>query len=135
MKKDELEKIFITRKKMSQKELKKLRLELMSKDPHCYYCGGEIKEYILEIGDRAPQDMATLDHLHDRFDPKRYQNNDEPVVLCCFRCNNIKSNKVRRDLPKSYWRARAQLGLKRPKDMPRTLYYLELNKKYLKEWS
>jgi|GEM_PF-3064596 len=73
---------------------------LFKKDPHCYYCHVELKWYPeirnfkMKRNSPIPRDMATLEHLYDRFDIRRYDDypNNEDKVLACWLCNNKRSN-------------------------------------------
>lgn len=72
---------------------------LFQKDPHCFYCHKEvqwypeIRNFDIPRGLLIPDDMATLEHLYDRFDARRYEDylNDEDKVLACWKCNNDRS--------------------------------------------
>lgn len=84
-----------------------VRKRLFKKDPHCYYCGIETKEYSdiahrdLRQGEKYPDDMATLEHLYDRYTYKRYIEVGAKV-LACYKCNVKRANQRNRSFPKSF---------------------------------
>lgn len=122
----------VQEKKMTTTKLRKI---LFAKDPKCYYCGIETKAY-QEICDRDlrkrekyPPDLATVEHLYDRFDPRRYMvyENFENKVLACYRCNQKKAKESLSQMPKEYLEARALLFQKRRKNKDKTPRPLLLN--------
>lgn len=99
-----------------------LRSELMARDPHCYYCKRECREYpelqnsLLKKGTTYPPDMATIEHLYDRLEPeKRYQiyPNNEDKVLACLECNHARAKKRLRALGRKEQTRRTLLGQER----------------------
>ena len=74
---------------------RKVRQFLFKKDPHCIYCGIETKEYeewyvSQQKGFKIPDDLATLEHLYDKLDPKKryeiYPDHSDKAIAC-HRCN------------------------------------------------
>ena len=62
---------------------------LMKKSPHCAYCGVNVI-YFKNQGGILPDNFATLDHYFSKnsggyFDEQNF------VVLCCYRCNQEKN--------------------------------------------
>lgn len=109
---------------------KELTLLLINQDNHCHYCGTEVYLYpeirsrLLNKGEIYPSNMATIEHLYDRYDPRRYQmyENNEDKVLCCYKCNHNRGIK-RVDELKDLHTERSLLGQKREKGVPRNLYF------------
>lgn len=68
------------------------RIEFWNKNPHCYWCGCLT---ILECktGGRFDYRSATIDHLFDRYDTRRYLpcKGEQRYVLSCWKCNNDRS--------------------------------------------
>lgn len=64
------------------------RERLWNKDPRCFWCGVVTKP-TNKHGGKQENDMATLDHVYSRLDPKRKQNLNLEVktVLSCYLCN------------------------------------------------
>ena len=67
------------------------KLELLAKDPHCHWCGKEVKDYGDLTGKQYPHDLATLDHLVSRFFRKK--GDVVKKVLACWKCNEERSLK------------------------------------------
>jgi hypothetical protein len=53
----------------------------------CYWCDRPCREVTKS---RLPDDAATLDHLFDRFDPRRHMppQGQKRYVMACHRCNH-----------------------------------------------
>ncbi len=69
------------------------KLRLFKRDPHCYYCGVEVREIVVPRGKKIPDDMATVEHLYSKLDYRRHDPNDgkeERTVLACYKCNSEK---------------------------------------------
>lgn len=114
---------------------------LMNENPHCYYCRIECKYYPefrtgnLKRGQSYPHDMATLEHLFDRYDPiKRYRvyENDEDKVLACYKCNYSRSQQRTDSMPKEYLERRKELLAARKKGQIRPIILKELEEFNLK---
>jgi len=56
----------------------------------CYWCGVQcvMPESGVDYKGNEPENMATLDHLLDRFDIRRKL--DESYVLACHKCNKTR---------------------------------------------
>lgn len=110
--------------------LRALRLGMIARDPHCFWCGCFVREYNLPAikkGTFYPDNMATVEHLFDRFEPeKRYKvyPNHEDKVLACFKCNSARGKLKVKSLPKDYLdmrqrkaEERKELGLNTPRPL------------------
>jgi hypothetical protein len=65
------------------------RERLHARDPHCYWCGRLTRV----IAPCTSPDLATLEHLRSRFNPRRVNMDGTPashgiIVLACYQCNN-----------------------------------------------
>ena len=85
----------------------KRREKLFKENPHCYYCN------VLTIFDRPtkhnkgrgwqPDNLATIEHLYSRFDPRRKipnTNNERRHVLACYKCNHERGKAEVNALPR-----------------------------------
>ncbi len=83
------------------KSLKEIRERLWYKNPHCVYCGvltvlpsspllHRSKTGVLH---KIPPNLATIDHLRSRLDPKRriHKKKEKRYVLACATCNNLRA--------------------------------------------
>lgn len=97
------------------------REKLMAIDPHCHWCGIEVKDYNIKQMQRhgPPNDMATLDHIYTKLEwEKRMEaakaGDQNRHVLACNRCNQKRNKK---DFEKiggtDSWKIRTKLGLER----------------------
>jgi hypothetical protein len=68
-----------------------LKLKLLAIDPHCHWCGKEVKDYATprRIGEPYRKDEATIDHLISRFHRKKGETVGK--VLACGPCNTRRS--------------------------------------------
>lgn len=57
-------------RRLTQRQVKLL---FMEKDPHCFWCRIEVREYILRRGQHSPHDLATVDHLFDRLEHQKLE--------------------------------------------------------------
>lgn len=83
----------------------------MAKDPHCHWCEREVVLYYVKEWGRngypkQPDDMATLDHIYDRFDTEKREESwrkKDPNrhVLACYRCNHDRNEKKMKFLAKN----------------------------------
>src|SRR3954468_1877679 len=69
------------------------RAKLMAKDPHCTWCGREVVYFPIQPGQTIPGNFATIDHLYDRYNPKRKEIGnggfrEYTLVLACSDCNH-----------------------------------------------
>lgn len=82
----------------SCRSYRKMKLELMENDPHCYYCKIEVVDYgQIPPRERQPEDMATVDHLVSKFYRKSGQ--VVPKVLACQACNNKRAKEEQKIFP------------------------------------
>jgi hypothetical protein len=92
-----------------------LRKRLFAQHPFCYYCGIKVRECSpqqdVSKGFHPPDDMATIEHLYDRFDKRRYVpkyfQNGVGRVLCCYKCNGEAAKRHHQQLPKAFIERRA----------------------------
>lgn len=82
--------------------LPRRRRNLLAADPHCHWCGHEVREYTIQFrkGDVIPGDMATVDHLIQKSEGK--PRTPGATVLACHPCNQWRSReniRVRELLP------------------------------------
>lgn len=87
--------------------------KLWAEDPHCRLCGRRtvlvddlarlhrVKLHLAcEIPREAQEQMATLDHLVNRFEPARQVKEGKVRTrLVCRKCNNERGNRDYRSLP------------------------------------
>ncbi len=75
---------------------KKRKLVLFNRDPYCHWCHRLTKLVYQQPNEPADPLMATVDHLFDRFDIRRWLANntgETRTVLACFKCNNSRASK------------------------------------------
>ena len=84
--------------KQGFQKLRRIRVRLWNESPKCFYCHRITTlptdipnlEVLQEIGE-TPDFMATVEHLHTRYDPERFEEGgDEKCVLACYKCNHEK---------------------------------------------
>ena len=89
-------------------KLRKIRVRLWEENPKCYYCERitTLPTDILDlkmlqnIGE-TPDYMATVEHLHTKYDPERFEEGgDEKCVLACYKCNHDKEAERTKMVPK-----------------------------------
>lgn len=72
---------------------RKKRLSLaIAQGGRCWWCKRPVREikWVGRKGERVPTDMATLDHVIDKFDPRRLAplaDGEKRHVLACWGCN------------------------------------------------
>lgn len=50
-----------------------------------------------------PHDLATIEHLYDRYDIRRYTIlTQDAKVLACYKCNQKQANKRNKEMSKNY---------------------------------
>lgn len=85
---------------MRAERLLRMRLRLFNADPHCFWCGIEVKIGKEFQGSPA---FATVDHLYSRWHPQRKSRhvNGEGVlhVLACQGCNQERAGAESQRLP------------------------------------
>lgn len=83
---------------------KRRRDRLFEKYKTCFWCSCKlVKPENCKHDEKTPSDMATLDHLRYKRNPKRQQPNltGKPrTVIACFECNNNRASKAEKKLPK-----------------------------------
>lgn len=99
---------------------KSKREQLMKEDPHCFWCGIEVTNEWPEGRIKPPANLATLDHVYDKWMPKEREEawkngDDKRRVLACYRCNQRRNNDRMKEIPKSAVRIRTALGQERKK--------------------
>ncbi len=87
---------------------------------HCFWCREPMSLQRQDHPNPQPGDMATIDHLYERFDPRRWaprlpgEIDQDRLVCACSRCNNrrqaanwAKLSENQRDtyakLPRDFW--------------------------------
>ena len=99
---------------------KQLRADMMKKDPLCHWCHIPLddspqahKGHWLK-GERPPDNAATIEHLFDKFDIRRYKyHKNEFKVLACYKCNTTRGNLHCRSIPKEEMNKRKTVLLDR----------------------
>ena len=67
----------------------------------CHWCKRLTKLlHIAEIKGKAPDDLATIDHLISRYNPERWVKRDLTKVLACYECNAKRASEETKSLPK-----------------------------------
>ena len=74
-----------------QSKKSKQRQRLFEISPLCHYCQGEMRYMDKVPMDNPPTNVATVEHLFDRFDSRRVDGQASPVVLACWQCNHDRS--------------------------------------------
>lgn len=94
---------------MSNEKLKRRRAKLHARDPQCHWC--RTPTVLIEGHVRhKPANMATIDHLDDRFSPLRgTMGGQERTVLACDACNNRRGQERQRAVV-DVQRAKSMLG-------------------------
>ena len=64
--------------------------ELMAKSNRCSYCGCVLVRVKGPTPRNPPANMATVDHIYERVDPRRYLPGGGATVLACRACNATK---------------------------------------------
>lgn len=81
---------------------KKRKFNLFKADPHCYWCGIEVKIYNVQRHQKHPDDEATVDHLVSRYYPEKRKNpekNERRLVLSCRKCNMDRAEEEKKKIP------------------------------------
>jgi len=91
---------------MTQEKKRKRLRKLWEENPNCHWCGEPtfLIEYPpvdnFKIGPQHPK-MATIDHLHSRYDSERGKHKGEiQTVLACHACNDKRNEKEQAAVPK-----------------------------------
>lgn len=98
---------------------RKLKEKLWHSNPNCHWCGKPTRLlHIPEIKGRAPEDLATIDHLISRYYPERWVRRDLTKVLACYKCNTERATKETKSLPKAELVRRGQGFSLNPRGKP-----------------
>lgn len=88
--------IFIEEKNRCVINIPYIRKKLWKHEPHCKYCG-QLTRLPENLGFKKgkkvkyPDDMATLDHVYSRLNPKREEGYNKYIFnLSCNLCNNYR---------------------------------------------
>lgn len=92
----------------------------MKENPHCHWCGKEVRYYVIPIYEKTPHDFATIDHIYTKLEfDKRLAaakaNDPNRHVLACASCNSSRNHDQVRSYNKNAWRIRQELGKQRAK--------------------
>jgi len=64
-------------------------------------------------GGKLTKDQATIDHVYDRFDPRRVGGGSQPKVAACHGCNDRRGRERTQTVPKELqqipWHKRRQI--------------------------
>lgn len=77
----------------------------------CYWCNCKMILLPVDLGRLRPLNLATIDHLRDRFHPLRREpsrNCEERTVLACWRCNNERGSAAQAAQPIEELRRRSR---------------------------
>lgn len=72
------------------------RQRLLEADPHCYWCGREVVEWVFESGVAPPLNQATIDHVNSRVRGPRPKIGR--WVLACRECNEGRAREEEAEL-------------------------------------
>jgi hypothetical protein len=79
----------------------------------CHWCPTIMRWGKRPDGGKLNRDQATIDHLNDRYDPKRATGEAQPKVAACQYCNQKRARdrgrSVSKELQKMPWRERRQI--------------------------
>lgn len=112
-----------------------LRLELFNKNTKCYYCGcqtslnEEQTMRTLRKKEKLKANTATIEHLYDRFDIRRYDVSipfEERFVLACYGCNQKKQREQYLLIREEERKYLSVSGRERPRGLPRGLMYVDI---------
>lgn len=74
----------------------------------CFWCHCTMDFGVHRLGRYMPPNLATIDHLDDRFSPERGRHaGEQRTVLACWKCNNDRSIKRHAEIPKEELRRRS----------------------------
>lgn len=116
-----LTKEYIAQERFNHDHWKEIRDAFLYQDPHCRWCGREVIFYVLQDGEKTPKNYATIDHLYDKMDPRRYNlyPDNEHLVLACYDCNQKRHKKRQSTISKAEQTARLKIANTRRKYTPR----------------
>ena len=83
----------------------------VAQDGKCHWCGRACIEAVVSPKKRPPN-LATLDHLNDRFHPHRRvpANGEQRLVMACHACNNRRGRESCAAQPLAELRRRSARG-------------------------
>lgn len=87
---------------MMGKKLEKKRRQFARQNGLCFYCQNPMRliDGPLPRGTRTPDDIATFEHLDDRYSPERGKHaGSRRVVLAHHLCNQIRGDARTKALP------------------------------------
>jgi hypothetical protein len=103
----------------------------MEEDAHCIYCGIEVKEYNTPPHQKIPLNQATIDHIYEKYDKRRYEVFGlHNKVLACWKCNFDRGNEKYKNLPVELRKQRQILSMSRKKGERRDVKFYNLAKSY-----
>jgi hypothetical protein len=74
----------------------KLDMLILRDNSQCHWCGKDVKKYTLKHGQAHPHNMATVDHVYPKNDPRRAERASDPAfinhILSCHTCNMRRGN-------------------------------------------
>lgn len=74
--------------------------KLRARYKYCWYCKVEMVNYPLSLGEKAPDNYATIEHINSRIQyPDGRPNIDKTLRVACIKCNNDRANKEIAHLP------------------------------------
>lgn len=90
-------------RKLNEQRQRKRKALFEEQGGLCYWC--DVTMLLPTDGmhiNHPPKNLATLDHLRDRFHPGRRepaQNNERRIVLACWGCNNQRGRESQQQQP------------------------------------
>ena len=93
------------KKKRPKDYLRRIKIRLWEKDPHCYYCGVlTILPPAGIIKSSSDPNLATIDHVYSKFNLMRWvksegEDKKNRYVLSCQKCNNERQRREYESLP------------------------------------
>ena len=90
----------IEKKPSTKTSAQRRKVNLMKKDPHCFYCKREVFIFKHQSRVAFPDNQATLDHVEDRVYRENRPIKGINTVLCCTKCNRDR-NRYRQICPEA----------------------------------
>lgn len=113
----------------------RLKMTLFNKNKVCCYCGCETilneeqTSRDLRAKERLDPKTATIEHLYDRFDIRRYDvkiPKMERFAIACDGCNQAQQRKQYARLNRKEVKYLSIIGRQRPRGVPRALMYVDI---------